>query len=90
MERRAEEWAFGEVSGPLDAWNSKEYCCFVHGVAVFLADGWTSQQRSAVAPLARLPGTAALSCLLDHGVFGSQPLPADFAAVKSAEHIKMV
>ena len=41
MERRAEEWAFGEVSGPLDAWNSKEYCCFLHGVAVFLADGST-------------------------------------------------
>ena len=41
---------------------------------------------SAVAVLAPLPGTAALSFLLDQGVIGSQPMPAHFAAVTSTEH----
>ena len=41
---------------------------------------------SAVASLARLPGTAALSRLLDQGVIGSQPMPAHFAAATSPEH----
>ena len=40
----------------------------------------------AVAMRARLPGTAALSCLLDQGVFDSQPMPTHFAAVASREH----
>ena len=40
---------------------------------------------SAVATLARLPGTAVLSVLLDQGVFGSQPMPAHFAAATSTD-----
>ena len=40
---------------------------------------------SAVDTLAWLPGTAVLNFLVDHAVFGNQPLPGQFAAVSSAK-----
>ena len=44
-------------------------------------------QCSAVATLAGLPGTAALSCLFDQGIIGSQHMPAYFAAVTTTKHL---
>ena len=67
--------------------------CTIHGAAcrhvLLLASTQIEvafRRWSAVAVLARLPGTAALSFLLDQGVIGSQPMPAHFAAVTSTEH----
>ena len=40
----------------------------------------------AVAMLSQPPGTAALSFLLDQAVFGSQHMPAHFAAVTARKH----
>ena len=44
---------------------------------------------SAVAMLTRVLGTTALSSLVDQAVFGSQPVPRNYAAVESTKHCRV-